>query len=151
MEGANQQSHIAIPANAKVEVSGKATTDYLQTGQIVQFQAEIENHLIKGKIGQLSVVSLSPDRQMGIFPAGGADDQRGFGGEGGGKPGKARKAGSKILANGTYKNIVGKLTAPRGGSGKFTVLVARKKLTFQLGRSGHRRGRIDRLLVGRRR
>ena len=68
VDGANQRFHIAIPAAAKVEVSGKATVDYLQTGQIVEFQTEIENHLIKGKVGQLSVVALSPDKQMGIFP-----------------------------------------------------------------------------------
>ena len=129
MNGANRRLHIAIPANAKVEVSGKATADYLQTGQTVQFQAEIENHLIKGKVDKLSVVTPSPDKQTGIFPAGG--DQDGFGAEGGGKPARSAAAAAKMLANGTYQ-IVGRLTVPRGNSGKFVVLADRKKLTFEL-------------------
>jgi hypothetical protein len=124
VDGANQRLHVAIPTTAKVEVSGKATADFLKAGQIVRFEAEIENHLIKGKVGELSVVGQSPETQRGIFPAGGALDD-------GSKPAKAAAAAAKALANGTYQ-IVGKLAVSRGGSGKFTVLAGRKKLPFEL-------------------
>jgi hypothetical protein len=125
VDGTNQRCQIAIPATAKVEVTGKTTADNLQTGQIVEFQAEIEDHLIKEEIAEITVVSASKDHPIGVFPAGGAADQAGVaGGEGGGKSAKA-------LANGTYR-IVGKLTVGHGSGGKFSVLAGRKKLSFSI-------------------
>jgi hypothetical protein len=120
-EDAKERRQIFVPPNAKVEVSGKATADFLQSGQIVQFEAEIENRLIKGKVGNLSVVALTADNPMGIFPAGGGADTGS----------KAAGAGSKNLANGVYR-IVGKLTIARGSATKHSVLAGRKKLLFAL-------------------
>jgi hypothetical protein len=120
-EDANQRRQIVVPPKAKVEVSGKATADYLQSGQIVEFEAEIENRLIKGKVGNLTIVALTADNPLGIFPAAGGVDAGG----------KATAPASKNLANGVYR-IVGKLAIARGSAAKLSVLAGRKKLLFAL-------------------
>jgi hypothetical protein len=133
----NQPWHVAVPANAKVQVTGGATADYLQPGLLVEFKAEIDDRgAIKEKVGELTIVTLSPDRQPGLFPAEAAGEPGGFaeGAERGGKSGKPAKrtktaAGKGAVAAGAYR-IVGKLTAGRGG--KLSVQAGRGTLALEL-------------------
>ena len=117
----NQSWRVAVPPTAKVQVTGSATADYLQTGLIVELKADIDDHgAIKEKVGELTIVSLSPEKQMGLFPPdsdGKAGDEkaalaRGRGGRAGrqaGQTGQTRRQrrGSAIPA-GSYR-IVGRL------------------------------------------
>ena len=141
----NQPWQVAIPATAKIQVTGGATADYLQRGMVVEFKAEIDDkHSIKDKVEELKVITLSPGTKPGLFPPDTklGDNQGGFGAVGtdiagtGGKPAKrtaatagkgAAKAGG--IAVGTYR-IVGRLIVRPDG--KFSVVTPRGKLAFEL-------------------
>jgi hypothetical protein len=133
---------VAVPAEAKVQVTGGATAEYLKKGMIVEFKAEIDDkRTIKDKVDELKVVTLSPGEKPGLFPPESkADDQGGFGAGGDAtakKPAKrvtasggkgAAKTGG--VAAGSYR-IVGRLIVGHGG--KLSVNVSRgKPLAFEL-------------------
>ena len=53
---------------AKVQVTGSATADCLQTGLIVELKADIDDHgAMKEKVGELTIISLSAEKQQGCF------------------------------------------------------------------------------------
>ena len=140
---------------AKVEVTGSATADYLQTGQIVELKAEIDDHgAIKEKVGELTIVSLSSEKH-GLFPPeseGKAGEEKGAFGAvrrpGGaasretGQIGQTRRLKARAIPAGSYR-IVGKLMIDRGG--KFKVQTDRGKLSFELTEQAHRCRRLRRL------
>lgn len=132
---------VAVPAAAKVQVTGGATAEYLKKGMIVEFKAEIDDKkAIKDKVDELKVVTLSPGEKTGLFPPESkADDQSGFGGGGdatatGKKPAKHTATSGKTktggVAAGSYR-IVGRLIVLHGG--KFSVVTPRGKFPFKLG------------------
>lgn len=130
---------VGIPAHAKVQVTGTASAECLQAGLIVEFKAEIDDRgAVKEKVGELSIVSLSQERQIGLFPSEEGGAKAAFGEEVGAdhggkvaKPAKRTKAsgGKNAIHAGSYR-IVGKLTVGRGG--KFSVLAGRNPLAFEL-------------------
>ena len=101
VDGNNQSWRVAVPPMAKVQVTGSATADYLQSGQIVELKADIDDRgAMKEKVGELKLVSLSAEKQMGLFPPdseGKAGEEKGgfwaagAAAERGGKPGKPAK------------------------------------------------------------
>jgi hypothetical protein len=121
----NQSWQVFVPMFAKVHVTGTATADFLQTGQIVEFKAELdERGAIVNSVDELTIITLSEEKQPGLFPAETAkvgEDVGGFGATpgadisgAGGKPakrtgtaaGKGAKAGA--MQPGTYR-VVGRL------------------------------------------
>ncbi len=136
---------VAIPATAKIQVTGGATADYLQKGMVVEFKAEIDDkHSIKDKVEELKVITLPPGTKPGLFPPDTkiGDEQGGFAAAGtdaagaGGKPAKrtAATAGKGTaraggIVAGTYR-IVGRLIVRPGG--QFSVVTPRGKLAFEL-------------------
>jgi hypothetical protein len=135
LDATSQRRKVFVPATATIEVTGTATADYLQAGQIIELTAEVDDHgAIREKVGEFSIVTLSADKQMGVFPPEAADAgsklPEGFGGdETGGKPAKAAKAakpakhaggktgkapGKGAIAAGNYR-IVAKLKVLPGG------------------------------------
>jgi len=121
LDGTNQPWLVAVPNNAKVHVAGTAKADFLRSGIFVEFKGEIDNRgTVKEKVGELTIVTPTQERPMGIFPgdskAGDAkpgEDQGGFGaGMGGpaGGPGGG-KAGGK-----TGGKAGGKRGGPAGGT-----------------------------------
>jgi hypothetical protein len=134
LDSNNQNWQVAIPANAKIEVTGTLSADSLQAGTVVEFKAEIDDHgALKEKVGELSIVSLSADKQLGVTSdtdLGG--DQGGFGDAGDKKKTKTAKrkpAAGKKLTAGSYR-IIGKLTVGHGG--KLAVLAGKTQLALQL-------------------
>jgi hypothetical protein len=135
LDSTGQRYQVVIPPAAKIHVTGSATADCLQSGQLVEFKAEIDDHgTIKEKVEALALVTLSPEKQMGMFPAAdAAGDQGGLmaGPEGSGKAAKPKRASGKAGATpaGAYR-IVGRLLVGRGG--KLSVQAGHGALTFEL-------------------
>jgi hypothetical protein len=137
---------IAILPATKVQVTGTATADSLRTGLVLEFTAEIDaKGTIREKVGELTITSLTPQKQIGLFPSGevaAGDDQGGLGGANGdapkGKGGKAAKPDKRTprtrgktgaIAAGNYR-IVGHLLVGRGGA--LSIQPGRGTLPFQL-------------------
>jgi hypothetical protein len=134
---------IAILPATEVQVTGAVTADSLRSGVIVEFIAEIDGRgAIREKVDELTVTSLGPQKQMGLFPpeeAGTGELQGGFGGEKGNgsnaKGGKTEKRagrprGKGAMTPGRYR-IVGRLLA--GHDGALSVQVpGRGTLAFAL-------------------
>jgi hypothetical protein len=142
----NQTWRIAILPATKVLVTGTATAASLRPGLVLELTAEIDNRgVIQGKVGQLTVTSITPQKQPGIFPAEtakGGDDKGDFGAPkgddssaAGGKADKrAPRAHGKAAAGatvaGTYR-VVGRLVVGRGGA--LAIQTGRGALAFELG------------------
>jgi hypothetical protein len=141
----NQSWQVAVPVTAKIQVTGGATTDYLQKGMIVEFKAEIDDQrAIKDKVEELKIVTLASGAKMGLFPpdSKAGEDQGGFAasadatGTATKKPAKrpaatAGKGAAKTggIAAGSYR-IVGRLIVRPGG--QYTVTTPRGKLQLEL-------------------
>ena len=134
----NRPWQVGIPANAKEQVTGTASPECLQNGLLVELKAKIDDRgAIEDKVGELSIVSLSQERRVGLFPSEENAEQPGFGDEVGDKPAKSAKAakrtkgsaGKNAIHAGTYR-IVGKLSV--GHNGKLAVLAGRSPLSFEL-------------------
>ena len=83
---------IAVVPATKVRVTGTATADALRSGLIVEFTAETDGHeAIPQKVGELTITSLTPQKQIGLFPPDelGAGDGQGGLGESNGNGAKA--------------------------------------------------------------
>ena len=128
LDGTNQPWLVAVPNNAKVHVTGTAKADFLRPGVFVEFKGEIDNRgTVKEKVAELTIVTPTQDKPMGIFPgdAKPGEDQGGFGaGMGGpaGGPGGG-KAGGK--AGGKRGGLVGGM--PDGGVCRVVGRVANYK------------------------
>ena len=139
---------IVVAPNTQILVTGTATGSYLRPGQWVEFEVELDDQgAIKDKIDELTIITRSADKPIGVFPADAATDdgQGGFGanqGDGFGgidwgeneKPAKkSRKPGRSIakgaLTAGAYR-VVGQLAG--GRDGKFSVRAGRRPLPFEL-------------------
>ena len=132
----NQPWQVAIPVNAKVQVTGGADLDCLRNGMFIEFIAELDDRgVLKDKVGALTIVTLSPERQMGLFPPvaitelgdfdwGANNDQD----HQAAKPTK-RSGGKAVVRAGKYR-IVGRLTVARGG--KLSVQVGRGSIPLEL-------------------
>jgi hypothetical protein len=144
MDGNNQAWRVMVPRMAKVQVTGSATADFVQPGLFVEFKADIdERGTPKEKVGELTIVSLSPERFPGLFPADsdakGGEEKGGFGvgeaaergAKGGGKAAKraGKGAAAGAVAAGSYR-IVGKLMSGRGG--KLAVNTGRGTIPLEL-------------------
>ena len=129
VDGNNQTWRIAILLSAtpvlpatKVQVTGAVTADSLRSGLIVEFVAETDGRsAIQDKVGELTVTSLGPQKQMGLFPPsdlGAGDQPGGFGGDanGGAADKRAARARGKAAAGAGKYRIVGRLIVGRGGA-----------------------------------
>jgi len=146
---ANQRWAIVIPRQAKIELTGTATADFLRPGLYVRFTAEVDKHgTAKEKVAQLSIFTPSRETPPGLFSpeaggaaAGGAFD--GFG-PGVGKPpvgigkppvgiGKAPgKTSGKAAPVETAKayTVAGQITAARNN--KLTVNAGTASIKFEV-------------------
>jgi len=144
---ANQRWVIMIPRQAKVEVTGTATADFLRPGLYVRFTAEVDKHgTVKEKVAQLSIFTPSRETPPGLFSpeaggagiGGGAFDGFGAGPGGGvGKPpigiGKAPgKIPGKAVPVETAKTytVAGQITSARNN--KLTVNAATAAIKFEV-------------------
>jgi hypothetical protein len=121
---------VLIPPNAKVQVTGSAEVDCLKMGLMIEFKADIDDQgKIKEKVGELTIVSLSPEKQPGLFPPDEPAQEGGFGDFATPERGKPKppKRTSGGMPAGTYR-VVGKLMV-RGG--KLSVQTGRKLLPFE--------------------
>jgi hypothetical protein len=146
----NQRWQVALAPITKVHITGATTGDALRSGTIVEFTAEINDHgAIREKVDALTITSLSQEKQIGLFPSGGAKEDGvvdGFGadaekdkakakGKGKdsvkttGKSGKRTKPNPRVLPAGSYR-IVGRLSVTRNGA--FSVQADRTNLAFEL-------------------
>ncbi len=96
LDDKNQRWQVAFAPGATIHVTGTATPEFLHSGLVVEFQAEIDNHgVAQAKVEELKVTSSGKDKTLGLFPAGKAGDEAGdFGGQGselGGNAGAAAK------------------------------------------------------------
>jgi len=115
VDGNNHTWRVVVPTEASVRVTGETSVDALQTGTVVEFQAQIDQRgAIDGKIDAMSVVSLSGERQAGLFPVESADEK---------KTDKPARRGA--TPPGEYR-VVGPLVV--GRNGKFSVRVAGRGL-----------------------
>jgi hypothetical protein len=55
----------------KILVSGTAKLDYLKAGLIIEFKADFDGKNVKDKVGDLTIVTLSPEKSLGAYPEGG--------------------------------------------------------------------------------
>jgi len=142
-----QPWRVAISPAAKVKVTGSANADYLQSELAIEFAGDVDDRgMLKEKVDKLTIVSLSSEKQPGLFPpgsedetAGGMDDAAGAGAaakpakRGGVKnvapKGAAGRTKGGVVPSGSYR-IVGTLKASRGG--KFSVNTGHGMLTLEL-------------------
>ena len=137
-DGKGQLWHVIVPRNAKIEVTGTATADYLRAGLLVELTGELEGHVaIKGKVSELKIVSPSPERPLGIF-SGEADKASDASGDAGDKPAKRGKTAGKTAGKGAAAGapagggpcrIVGRLG---GRGGKFSIQAGHGTLQLTL-------------------
>lgn len=120
----------------KIQVTGATTADALRSGLIVEFIAEIDAQgAIHANVGDLTVTSLTAQKQVGMFPPEAIDGSDDLGGAGLQKPksDKAARAHGKTAAGttaaGKYR-IVGKLIVGRGHA--LSVQPGRGALPFTL-------------------
>ena len=132
----NQTWRVFVPQNAKVQVTGTAEVDFLRSGLGVEFEATVDDRgTIQERVGELTIVTLSRKKPMGVFPANAVGDaQDGFGvgveadlGNANKKPHKRAKVGKTVA--GTYR-IVGRLAVGRGG--KLSVHAGRGMFQIEL-------------------
>jgi hypothetical protein len=134
-----------IQVGTKVEVTGAATVDSLQSGFFVEFTAEVDNRgTIQEKVDALTVITPTREKLPGVY----SDADGGFGGNVGGngiddspKSGKktgrttgksgrtSGKAASRAQMVGKCR-IIGQLVVGRGGA--LSVRTGRTTLSFQL-------------------
>jgi hypothetical protein len=82
----------------KILVSGTAKLDYLKAGLIIEFKADFDGKNVKDKVGDLTIVTLSPEKSLGAYPEGGgaaadkAAPEKPAPGKRGGKPTKSDAA-----------------------------------------------------------
>lgn len=130
LDAASQSWQVALPANTKVQVIGGASADYLQNGMFIEFQGDVDARgNLEEKVDHLTIVTLSPEKQPGLFPLesdAAGDDPGGFGAKPA-KPAKGGKAGASVA--GSYR-IIGKLMVGRGG--KLSVQTGRGSLPLEL-------------------
>jgi hypothetical protein len=134
---------IAILPATKIQVTGTTTTDSLRSGQLLELTAMIDaKGAISDKVDEVTITSITPQRQIGLYPAGegdaGADNQAAAGDAPKGKGGKATKPDKRkgaghgkaagAVAAGKYR-IVGKLVVNRGA---YSIQAGRTTLPFQL-------------------
>ena len=95
LDDKNQRWQVAFAPGATVHVTGTASADFLHSGLVVEFQAEIDNHgVAQAKVGELTVTASGKEKPLGLFPPGGAGNDAGdFGGQGGALGGNAGAAG----------------------------------------------------------
>jgi hypothetical protein len=141
LDDKGQRWQVFVPPMAKVQVTGVATADYLRSGLFVEFKADVDEHgTAKEKVGELAIVTLSPERQPGLYPPEVAGEQPIAAVDGvepdrmgkAGKPAKrpASKGGAtSAITAGSYR-VVGKLTTGRGG--KCAVQTGRGMVMFEL-------------------
>jgi hypothetical protein len=137
----NQTWQIAVPTTAQLHILGTANADCLRNGMLIEFTAEIDDHgALKEKIGELTVISPSPDKQMGLFPADAADekkedpavepnDNRAKKSVKSAKHPGGKTAGAGAVPAGSYR-IVGRLVA--GRNGKLSIHVGRGTMPLEL-------------------
>jgi hypothetical protein len=141
LDSNNQPYRVAVPRNAKVQVIGTATADFLQPGLIVEFKAEVDDAgALKEKVAEMTIVSLSAEKHAGLFPADSegkaGEDKGGLGApaERGSKPAKKKptkhsgKGATRAIPAGSYR-IVGRLTVE---SGKLAVQTPDGKAPLEL-------------------
>jgi hypothetical protein len=131
-DNSGQRWQVMVPPAARVHVTGSANADYLQSGLTVEFKAEVNDRgTIKDKVDSLTLITLSADRQMGLYPSEAAGDQGGLAAGDDGKAGKTKHAAGKAGATpaGAYR-IVGRLIV---GRNKLSVNTGRGTLALELG------------------
>ena len=124
----SQPWRVAVPPGTEVKVTGTAKADYLQPGMVVEFKAELDQRgMLKDKVGELTLVTASAEKPLGLFLA--TEDAGGgnFSGIAGAAGSKAAKRGTS--AAGMY-HITGRLAVGRGG--KFSVQTGRSALQMEL-------------------
>jgi hypothetical protein len=128
----NKMFRVAVPATAKIHVTGTATPDYLQTGMQVEFKGELDDQgALKESVDKLAIVG--PDKQPGFFPPDSGGEHDLFGGEAAAGEKPAKHAKKPVVskgppAAGLYR-IVGKLMVARG---KTSLHVGRTTLPLEL-------------------
>jgi hypothetical protein len=111
LDANGQTWRVAILPATRVRVTGSIAPNNLRSGLIVEFVAPFDEHgKIQGKVGALTVTSITREKPAGVFPsdapAGGND---GGAGAHAGHPGG--KAGPQSA--GSYR-VVGRLVVQRG-------------------------------------
>jgi hypothetical protein len=128
MAANNQAWRVAIPPGTEAKVTGTAKADYLQPGMVVQFKAELDQRgMLKDKVGELTLITTSASKPLGLFLATENAEGDNFGGIAGATGGKTAKRGAS--AAGMY-HITGRLAAGRGG--KFSVQTGHGALQMEV-------------------
>lgn len=127
LDATSQPWQVFLLANTKVQVIGGASADYLQNGMFVEFEGDVDARgSLEEKVDHMTIITLSPEKQVGLFPLdadAAADEAGGFGA----KPAKPKKPGATVA--GSYR-IIGKLMVGRGG--KLSVQTGRGTLPLEL-------------------
>jgi hypothetical protein len=61
---------VGTDAHTKIQVSGTAEPDFLHPGLVVRFQADYDGHMVKDKVGALTIITLKPTTALGVFAPG---------------------------------------------------------------------------------
>ncbi len=139
---------IAVPANARVRVTGTAAREFLQSNFAVEFQAELDSHgVAKYEVPELKLVSLTREKQPGLFPAPAEKrdgeqqenrprgekrktaDARDDAGTADSRGARGRGKAAGALAEGHYR-VVGRLVV--GRDGHLTVQTGQAVVAFEL-------------------
>jgi hypothetical protein len=143
LDDKNQQWQVIVPMTAKLHVTGTASPDFLRNGQLIQLTAEIDDHgTMKDKVDELTIVSPTPENQMGVYPAESGEADKAGPPSNAAAPGEKKpvkqprppkrpsgKNTSNAIAAGTYR-LVGRLMV--GKNNKLSIHVGHGTLPLEL-------------------
>jgi hypothetical protein len=128
-----------------VKTSGEATPEFLKPGLVVEFKTEVDaKGFVPGKVGELTIVSVSKERPSGIFPEGGDADTKAdakadtkAGAKSSVKSAAKPATASKAKKGGTLPTVMSKVvgTIKSAKNGKLQVQAGRTSVQCDLSES----------------
>ncbi len=136
----NQMIYVMFGPSTQLSVKGTAEQEYLKAGVVVEFEADVDKaHAVKDKITDLTIITPTTDRPLGLSAAEGAgENAKPLAPDPGDAPAKGRKKKDADSQGGDSKSSKSGVLKPPG---RFTVRGTIKmckdgKISVSAGRSG---------------
>jgi hypothetical protein len=130
-KGGGQKWHVFTDPSTTYHATGTALADFLRPRLTVQFAADMDKSgFVEDKVGELTIVSATPDHVPGVFSGEGATANPAPAKPAGKGKDKAAPAGTTGFDDSKKAKIVGKLAAVKDGH--LVVLAGKRKIEVDL-------------------
>jgi hypothetical protein len=131
-KGGGKSWEVFTDPNTTYHATGTALADFLHPRLTVQFAADMDSSgFVQDKVGELTIVSATPDHVAGVFPGEGATANSSPAKAAGKAKGKAAAAdGPTGFGNSAKAKVVGKVTAYKDG--RLVVQAGKRKVEVDL-------------------